>query len=39
MTAQEIIMKVLEYFWEIFKFWKLLPEDVAADIEAKFENA
>lgn len=29
----DILKLVLNYFWEIFKFWDIIPEDVAGKIE------
>lgn len=30
-----LFKQILTYFWEVFKFWKLIPEDVATKIESE----
>ncbi len=31
----EILKLVLTYFWEIFKFWEIIPGDLAEKIESE----
>ncbi len=35
----EILKLVLNYFWEIFKFWEIIPGDLADKIEDEADKA
>lgn len=35
----EILKLVLNYFWQIFKFWEIIPEDLATKVEDEADKA